>query len=79
MNSSAKAEDVIGRLNYNIKGRELKSGDLKTAAKTVLPGLVGKMQKDMKLDGDMRSRKEKVQSFTKVDNRCHRNIMLYHN
>ena len=79
----------MGRLNYNIKGRELKSGDLKTAARTVLPGLVGKMQQDMKLDGDMMSRKEKVQSFTKVlsfdgkpegsVNKFHREILSVYN
>ena len=38
------------------------------AARTVLPGLVGKMQKETKSDTDMMSRKEKVQSFTKVLN-----------
>ena len=77
INSSAKAEDVVGRLNYNIKGRELKSGDLKTAARTVLPGLVGKMQQDMKSDMDMMSRKEKVQSFTKVPHTCNLFCLLH--
>ena len=49
-----------------MKGRQLMSGDLKVAAKTVLPGLVDKMKEEMKEDMPMRSKKEKVQSFTKV-------------
>ena len=44
------------------------SGDLKTAAKTVLPGLVDKMRGEMKDIVDRHTKKEKVQSFSKV--RC---------
>lgn len=65
INSSAKAEDVVERLNYKMKGKKLMSGDLKTAAKTVLPGLIDKIQSEMKNEIDMPSKKEKVQSFTK--------------
>lgn len=65
INSNAKAEDVVGRLNYKMKGKQLMSGDLKAAAKTVLPGLVDKMQAEIKDETHMHTKKEKVHSFTK--------------
>ena len=40
------------------------SGDLKVAARQVLPGLVDKMRKEIR--GDVRNKKERVHSFTKV-------------